>query len=49
VTFYKLIFPVWFFKSMTSTFGLAHDQRVIITFLWNEKADGRDIAAELQA
>jgi hypothetical protein len=44
-----MIFPVWIFKSMTSRFGKGDDQRVISTFLWNEKADGRDIAAELRA
>jgi hypothetical protein len=30
-------------------FGMDHDQRVIIKFLWNEKADARQIAARLQA
>jgi hypothetical protein len=30
-------------------FGMEHDQRVIIKFLWNDRADARQIAARLQA
>jgi hypothetical protein len=30
-------------------FGMEYDQRMIIKFLWNERADARDIAPRLQA
>jgi hypothetical protein len=44
-----MIFPVWTLKSVNNPFGMEHDQRVIIKFLWNERADARQIAARLQA
>jgi hypothetical protein len=44
-----MIFPVWILKSVKSIFGMARDQRVIIKFLWNERADARQIADRLQA
>jgi hypothetical protein len=44
----KMIFLVWTLKCVKSTFGMEYDQRMIIKFLWNEKADGRDIANRLQ-
>jgi hypothetical protein len=44
-----MIFPVWTLKPIQSTFGMKHDQRVIMKFLCNERVDVRDIAARLQA
>jgi hypothetical protein len=44
-----MISPVWSSKSAKSTFGMDHDQRVIIQFLENNGADTRQIAARLQA
>jgi hypothetical protein len=44
-----MIFPVWILKSIKNMFGMKYDQRVIIKFLWNEKADARDIIARWQA
>jgi hypothetical protein len=44
-----MIFPSWTLKSLKNTFGMVYDQRVIIKFLYNEGADGRDIATTLQA
>jgi hypothetical protein len=43
-----MIFPVWILKSVDDPFGIEYDQRVIIKFLWNERADARQIAARLQ-
>jgi hypothetical protein len=48
VAFKKMIFPVWTFKSVKSTFGMDLDQRVIINNFWNERADARQIAARPQ-
>jgi hypothetical protein len=45
----KMIFSLWTLKSVKSTFGMEHDQRVIIKFLWNERVDARQIADRLQA
>jgi hypothetical protein len=42
-------FPFCTLKSVKDTFRMDHDQRVIIKFLFNEKADARDIADRLQA
>jgi hypothetical protein len=44
-----MIFPVWLLKSINGLFGMDDDERVIITFLWNEGADACQIAARLQA
>jgi transposase len=44
-----MIFPVWTLKFVKSTFGIEHDQRVIIKFLWKDRVDTRQIAAILQA
>jgi hypothetical protein len=44
-----MIFPLWTLKAVKSTFGMDHDQRMIIKFLWNERADACQIAARLQA
>jgi hypothetical protein len=35
-------------KIRENTFGIDHDQRVIIKFLWNEEVDAHQIAARLQ-
>jgi hypothetical protein len=35
------------FKIWKNMFGMDHDQRVIIKFLWNERADARQIAVRL--
>jgi hypothetical protein len=43
-----MIFPIWTLKSVNDPFGMKYDQTVIIKFLWNEKADARQIAASLQ-
>jgi hypothetical protein len=43
-----MIFSIWTLKSVKSAFGMEHDQRVIIKFLWNEEADACKIAAKLQ-
>jgi hypothetical protein len=44
-----MIVALWTLQSARSTFGMEHDHRVIIKFLWKERADVRDIAARLQA
>jgi hypothetical protein len=44
-----MIFPVWTLKFVNDPFWIEYDQRVIIKFLWNERADTRQIAARLQA
>jgi hypothetical protein len=49
VAFKKIVFPVWTLISVKSTFGMEHDQRMIIKFLWNEGADASQIAARFQA
>jgi hypothetical protein len=43
-----MIFPVWTLKSVNGPFGMEYDQRVIIKFLWEERADTHQIAAKLQ-
>jgi hypothetical protein len=43
-----MIFPVWTLKSVNNPFGMEYDQRVIIKFLWNERANARQITARLQ-
>jgi hypothetical protein len=42
-----MIFPVWTLKSVDGPFGMEYDQRVIIKFLWNKRADARQITARL--
>jgi hypothetical protein len=49
MAFSKTIFPIWTSKSVKSTLGMEYDQRVIIKFLWNEKADACNIFNRLQA
>jgi hypothetical protein len=44
-----MIFPIWTLKSVKNTFGMECDQRVIIKFLRNERANARNIANRLQA
>jgi hypothetical protein len=44
-----MIFSVWTFKSVNDPFRMDYDQPVIIKFLWNERADARQIAEGLQA
>jgi hypothetical protein len=44
-----MIFLILTLKIIKTTFGMEYDQRMIITFLSNERADGRDIADKLQA
>jgi hypothetical protein len=44
-----MIFPIWTLKSVNGLFGMEYDQTVIIKFLWNERADARQIADRLQA
>jgi hypothetical protein len=48
VAFLKIIFPVWTLQSVKSTFGMHHDQRVMIKFLENEGGDACKIAVRLQ-
>jgi hypothetical protein len=43
-----MIFLVWTLKSVKSALGIEYDQRVIIKFLWNKRADARQIVARLQ-
>jgi hypothetical protein len=43
-----MIFPVWTLQSVHGPFGMEYDQTVIIKFLWNEKADPRQIADRFQ-
>jgi hypothetical protein len=43
-----MIFPVWILKSVNDPFGMEDDQRVIIKFLWNERADACQTADRLQ-
>jgi hypothetical protein len=43
-----IIFLFYALKSVKGSFRIEHDQRVIIKFLLNEKADGRGIADKLQ-
>jgi hypothetical protein len=43
-----MIFPVWTLESVDSPFGMEHDPRVIIKFLWNERADASQIVDRLQ-
>jgi hypothetical protein len=44
-----MIFPISTLKSVTSTFGMDHDQRVIIKFLSNERSNASQITDKLQA
>jgi hypothetical protein len=43
-----MIFLVWTLKSVKSALGIEYDQRVIIKFLWNKRADAHDIADRLE-
>jgi hypothetical protein len=49
VAFEKMIFSVETFESVNGRFGMEYDQRVIIKFTWNERANARQILARLQA
>jgi hypothetical protein len=42
-----MISPVWTLKYVNGPFGMEYDQRVIIKFLWNERAEARQIADRL--
>jgi hypothetical protein len=44
-----IIFSFYALKSVQDIFRMKYDQRVIIKFLLNERADDRDIADRLQA
>jgi hypothetical protein len=48
VDFSKVIFPLRPLKFLKGSFVMEYDQRVIIKFLWNERADARKTAARLQ-
>jgi hypothetical protein len=41
------MFPAWTLKCVDGAFEMEYDQRVIIKFLWNERADTSQIAARL--
>jgi hypothetical protein len=45
---FKNDLPVWTLKSVNGRFGMEYDQRVIIKFLWNDRANARKIVARLQ-
>jgi hypothetical protein len=48
VALLKKIFLVWTLKSVKNMPGMEYDQRVIIKFLWNKRADASDLADKLQ-
>jgi transposase len=43
-----MIFPIWTLKYIKNAFGMEYNQKVIIRFLWNERADAHQIVARLQ-